>query len=537
METLLNITTELSSSLDLELVLARTLEMVTASVKAPRGAIYLIDDANPTQLIYRAALGRPVPLRPGGEPSVFTRDEGLIGWVIRNRQGIISGNVTADPRWTPIPDRPTDARSALAVPLMAGEEVLGGMVLLSPQGDAFDEEQLRLVAAAANQVGAAINNAKLYRMIEDLNRETGQALREQRVEASKSRAILEGIADGVIVIDDRGTVTLFNAACERILGLQRSQVVGQPAANFVGIYGASGQLWLEAINQWSRDPGGNAASEFFSEKVELENKRIVSVHLSPVAMGREYLGSVSVVRDITREVEVDQLKSEFVTNVSHELRTPMAAIKGYADILLMGAGGPVVPQQAKFLRVIKANADRLGFLVNDLLDISRMESGRVELVRQPLDIREVIQAVADNLHRRSVQQSKPMKIVVETPDGLPTVPGDRDRVLQLIMALAENAFNYSEPDQTICLRACLAGSSLRIEVSDTGVGIAPEEQKRLFDRFYRGEHPLVLKTPGNGLGLAIARQLAELHGGEVWLAASQVGQGSTFAIRLPLAQA
>jgi PAS domain S-box-containing protein len=537
LETLLKITTELSASLDLELVLARTLELVTSAVRAPQGSIYLIDDENPNQLIYRAALGRPVPLRPGGEPSPFKANEGLIGWVIAHRQGLISGNVDTDPRWVQRPQRATSARSALAVPLMAGEEVLGGMILLSGQPDAFDEEQLRLVAPAANLVGSAINNAKLYRMIENLNRETGQALREQMVEASKSRAILEGIADGVMVTDDRGGVILYNAACERILGLERSQVVGQPATNFVGIYGASGRAWLDAMTQWSENPESYETGKFFSERVTLDQKRIISVHLSPLTTGREYLGSVSVIRDISHEVEVDRLKSEFVTNVSHELRTPMAAIKGYADILLMGAGGPVAPQQVKFLQVIKGNADRLGILVNDLLDISRLESDQVDLVRQPVDIGEVIRGVARVLERRTIQQSKPMKVTTDIPAGLPPVLGDRERVTQILQALADNAFNYSAAGESVRLVVRHEGDAnqIRIEVSDTGIGITPEEQKRLFSRFYRGENPLVLKTPGNGLGLAIAQQLAERHGGRIWLVASQTGQGSTFAVSLPAA--
>ena len=174
-------------------------------------------------------------------------------------------------------------------------------------------------------------------------------------------------------------------------------------------------------------------------------------------------------------------------------------------------------------------------LVNDLPDISRIESGLVELVKQAIDIREVLQAVADTILGRATQQAKPMQVVMLVPQGLPLVPGDRDSVRPMILAVAENAFNYSQPNQTIRLTAKVMADGLQIEVSDTGIGIAPEEQKRLFDRFYRGENPLVLKTPGNGLGLAIARQLAELHGGKVWLVSSQVGQGSTFAIKLPLA--
>ena len=144
------------------------------------------------------------------------------------------------------------------------------------------------------------------------------------------------------------------------------------------------------------------------QRLTLDNQKIISVHLAPVVANEEYLGSVSVIRDITREVEVDRLKSEFVTNVSHELRTPMTSIKGYADLLLMGAAGPLQNDQARFLEVIKGNADRLSLLVNDLLDISRIEIGRVQLNPQPTSIGYVMQ---DGLATRQVRiedKQKPM---------------------------------------------------------------------------------------------------------------------------------
>src|SRR3712207_2686566 len=149
-------------------------------------------------------------------------------------------------------------------------------------------------------------------------------LRTQQVEATKSRAILEGIADGVLVTGVRGEVTVFNVACERILRLQREAVLGRPFTEFVGIYGAAGQSWISAVDRWSRTPSSYQPGEFVAQRIDLEdNKRVISVHLAPVIANDEYLGSVSVIRDITREVEVDRLKSEFVTNGSHELRTPM----------------------------------------------------------------------------------------------------------------------------------------------------------------------------------------------------------------------
>ena len=536
-QVLLQITTELSSSLDLDLVLSRALTFVSEAIKATRGSIYLLD-LGTNQLVYRAALGRATPLPPGGLPAPFRRSEGLVGSVLRSRQGVLIGNLAHDERWTPLPDHDeAEYRSALVVPLMAGEDALGAMVLLSPQGDAFDQDQLKLVAAATNQVAAAINNAELYRLIRDQAERLGGMLRSQQVEATKSRAILEGIADGVLVTGVRGEVTVFNLACERILRLQREAVIGRPFTEFVGIYGAAGQSWISAVDRWSRTPSSYQPGEFVAQRIDLEdNRRVISVHLAPVIANDEYLGSVSVIRDITREVEVDRLKSEFVTNVSHELRTPMTSIKGYADLLLMGAAGPMAENQTRFLEVIRGNADRLSLLVNDLLDISRIESGKIQLTLRPVALEEVIGEVVANLRGRSEKEGKPMRLTVRTEPELPTVLGDRERITQIVMNLADNAFNYTHPEGTIVLTAATntSGEHVVVEVVDTGVGVSPEDQPRLFDRFYRGDDALVLATAGTGLGLAIARQLAEMHGGRLWLARSEPGKGSTFALALPV---
>ena len=533
-EALLQVTTELSSSLDLDRVLSRALELVSGSIRATQSSIFLTD-LETNQIIHRAVLGRERPMPIGGEPAPFKRGEGLVGWVIQNRRGAVIGELKNDPRWKVLPGQDSPHRSALAVPLVTNEDSLGAMILYSSEPNAFDDAQLRLAAAAANQVAAAINNAELYRLIRDQAERLGGMLRYQQVEATKSRAILEGIADGVLVADAEGDVILFNVACEHILGLARDAVVGRPLSEFVGIYGAGAQDWTQAIDRWRYHPGSYRPGEFVAQRLQLDNDHVISVHLAPVMASDEYLGSVSVIRDVTREVEVDRLKSEFVTNVSHELRTPMTSIKGYADLLLLGAAGQLSGDQARFLEIIKNNADRLGLLVNDLLDISRIESGKVQLVMRPISVGDVINDVVATIEGHSKDQAKPMTLVADAPRGLPPAWGDRERVTEIIMNLAENAYTYSEAGGRITLHASHdeARRQIVVEVTDSGIGIPPGDQPRIFDRFYRGEDALVLGSAGTGLGLPIARQLAEMHGGRLWLVRSETGRGSTFALALP----
>jgi PAS domain S-box-containing protein len=536
-QTLLQITTELSSSLDLDLVLTRALKLVTEAVGATQGSVFLIDPES-DRLVYRAQLGSPKVLPPGGETAPFKRHEGLVGWIIKNRQPVVIENLETDKRWKQIPDQNVRHKSALAVPLMANEEVMGAMLLFSPMYNAFDEDQLRLVEAAANQVGAASNNSELYRMIRDQAERLGTLLRTQQVDVQKNRAILEGIADGVLVTDADGRILLFNPACERILSLERNRVLGRPVTEFLGIYGAAGSAWLEAVNRWSDNPQSYQPGEVFSQRLNLENERIISVLLTPVLTGDEYLGSVSLIRDITREVEIDRLKSDFVTNVSHELRTPITPIKASVDLLLMGATGPTTPMQQNLLNMIKANAERLSHLVNDLLDTARIESGELAVVKLPISINDVVNDVFETVRGLMAQTGKQMTLRAEIPSDLPPPLGDPLRVTQVLNNLAENGFNYSDEGATLTIRAQVdeARSEVVIEVSDTGVGIPPDYRNRLFDRFFRGENALVMATSGTGLGLPIAKQLIEMQGGRIWLVHTEVGQGSTFAVSLPLAK-
>jgi signal transduction histidine kinase len=313
-------------------------------------------------------------------------------------------------------------------------------------------------------------------------------------------------------------------------------LLGQPLDVFGGLFGKAANDWMETIRRWSENPASHEPGDTYAEQLELENGHIALVHLAPVILQNDFLGTVSIFRDITHEVEVDRLKSEFVATVSHELRTPMTAIKGYIDILMMGAAGAISENQMHFLNIVKSNIDRLNILVNDLLDISRIEAGRVILATQPLDLREVAEDVIADVLRRSREDSKPMALSLDIAKGLPRVTGDAERVRQIIGNLIDNAYHYTPENGTIRVSIQpLNGSEVEVDIIDNGVGIALEDQPRVFERFYRGEHPLVLATPGTGLGLSIVRQLVEMHNGRIWMKSSGVnGEGSTFSFTLPV---
>jgi PAS domain S-box-containing protein len=536
-ETLLRILTEVSASLDLDRALNRTLALLNEAIGAEQGTIMLLDPED-NLLHYRAGYGYLAKSDPAQRGFTLKVGEGLAGWVVKNRQAVLIEDLESDPRWVKTPASDPGHRSAIVAPLVVGEDVIGALLVFHRQPHFFSPELLNLVQAIAGQVGVAINNANLYELIRDQAERLGSMLRKEQEDASRSQAILEAVADGVLVTDTRNTISFINASAERILNLSANQVVSQPLEKFVGLFGKAASAWMQTIHNWSDSPASYVPGETYAEQLVLENGRIVLVHLSPVILHKDFLGTVSIFRDITREVEVDRLKSEFVATVSHELRTPMTSIKGYVDILLMGAAGALNENQTHFLEIVKNNTERLNILVNDLLDISRIEAGRVTLSLQPLDLREIAEDATADILRRSQEENRPMAVSLDIPRGLPFVHGDLERVRQILGNLLDNAYNYTPANGTITIRMVEVDNEVQVDVIDNGQGVPLDEQERIFERFYRGENPLVLATPGTGLGLAIVRQLVEMHHGRIWMKSTGIpGEGSTFSFTLPVYQA
>ncbi|MFC1878465.1 GAF domain-containing protein [Chloroflexota bacterium] len=538
-ETLLQIITELSASLDLDQVLNSTLRVLSEFVNANQITI-LIARPGEKKLHRLASIGYTSAPDKDGSPTPLDIDQGLAGWIISQRQSVLIDNVREDKRWVDLYNNGEDTAlhkhtSAIGVPLMSGADALGSLLLFHQEANHFSHDQLDLVQAAANQVGSAVNNAELYRLIRDQAEDLGSMLRSQQIETSRSKAILEAVADGVLVTDEMRHITLFNESAENILGLSRDQILGKSMEHFSGLFGRAARRWMETIHTWSQDPENFPSGETFAEQITLEDARVISVHLAPVSLHNDFLGTVSIFQDITHQVEVDRLKSEFVATVSHELRTPMTSIKGYVEVLLMGAAGQLTEQQTGFLQVVKTNTERLAVLVNDLLDISQIEAGRAALSLQPLNLDEVSNQAITDIQRRSEEDDKPVEIIKNIPADLPRVLGDPQRVQQIFDNLLDNAYQYNTPNGKIIISMQVVENEVQIDVKDTGVGIHPGDHERVFERFFRGENPLVLGVSGTGLGLSIVKNLVKMHNGRIWFKSTGIqGQGSTFSITLPV---
>lgn len=532
------ITLELSDSLELEATLTKSLGLASKAVGVKRGSIMLRDPQSKT-LICRAVLTSDDSVRSTYIPISFADGGGLAGWAMDHEQPVSVGDVRKDKRWLREPGRADEVRSAVAIPLRTKDETLGVLMLTSPQVHYFSPAQVQLMTTIANEIAIVIHNAELYSFITEQGLRMSELFAQQREETSKSQAILQSITEGVIVLDERQRVVLFNPAAEQVLHIPASYALQKPLAHLREYRGAGMQPQqathiYDGLSEGLRLLDEEARS--VSRMLDLTApSQTIAMNFSPVVRpdGIRY-GSVAVLRDVTREIEADRAKRDFISSVSHELRTPLTSIKGYVDLLLLGAAGPMAEGQQSFLTVVKNNANRLMDLINDILEIGRIDANKIQLNFESVDMGYVLQDVLQTM--RAEIQRKATVIKLEVAADLPRIPADLRRITQVVLNLVSNAVKYTYPGAEVQLRAFVNPAGLlQIDVEDTGVGLSPEQQQHLFRRFYRADNPLRDEVGGTGLGLSIAKSFIELHGGEIWVQ-SELGEGSTFSFMLPLTQ-
>lgn len=272
------------------------------------------------------------------------------------------------------------------------------------------------------------------------------------------------------------------------------------------------------------------------EEISLDRdgeRLIVKVRVNPITdTDGDYVGRVVVIRDITSEYEITQMKNEFVSTVSHELRTPLTSIKGYVDLILDGDAGEINEIQQEFLSIVKENSDRLVELINDMLDISRIESGRIHLKVEPQYLPDLITGAVDTF--RAVLSQSDRDIKTDVPADLQPVAADSDRVRQVLINLISNALKYSPRGGDVTVAAQEVDGKVKVSVTDQGLGISEEDQRLLFTKFYRVDSAITREIGGTGLGLSICKSIIELLGGEIGVD-SELGEGSTFWFTLPVA--
>lgn len=355
---------------------------------------------------------------------------------------------------------------------------------------------------------------------------TATMLRQQKqtnAEAqARQQALFNSMVEGVLLLGSDGKIQLTNQALAKLLDLP-PDIRGQTIADAL--------RWPALTDLVAKVAGENRAVETELEFRGREPRCLEVDATTYIDQDGKPQGIILVFHDITRLKELENTRREFVANVSHELRTPLSMIKGYVETLLDGAKSD--PEQlTRFLQIIDKHADRLTYLIEDLLTISKLESGQIVMNAQRVNLREQAQRVVEDLRARAAERHVTVENLLA--DEL-WAQADADRLQQVLFNLIENAIKYGRSEGRVALGAkAIPGGMIRVWVQDDGPGIPLEARERVFERFFRVDKARSRETGGTGLGLSIVKHIVQAHGGKVWVE-SELGQGSTFNLTLPQA--
>ncbi|MCP4714416.1 MAG: PAS domain-containing protein [Deltaproteobacteria bacterium] len=437
-------------------------------------------------------------------------DNSIISWVL------------AENRWTQIslPNSPaarkTDVTSIL--PIQGAHKPLGFALLISAaEHDMFTQATMKLLNFAAGQTGVALENQNLY----------------ARLQRSHNfiENIVESINSGILTIDKNDMISLINNNAVDMLGLPTADILNRPYRQALPKKLAA--LITRTKNAALREgcvidaPLNYVPAKNSSLPLAVTATRLKNTH-------KTGSGIIFVFRDISasRELErlrqLDEMKTDFVSSVSHELRTPLSIIKSYVEAILNQVDPDNYQVQREFLHVVNSETDRLARLVDDLLDISRIEAGHLELEHENVRIDDIIQQVW-----RTFDNSHTNPITIDIPQPLPVLQGDHDKLVRVFVNLLDNAMKFSPANATIHIHAAVKGKYLFCAISDPGTGIARADLPHIFEKFFRSEQARRNETPGTGLGLSIVKHIIEAHQGKIKVK-STAGKGTTFTLQLPL---
>ena len=385
----------------------------------------------------------------------------------------------------------------------------------------FSPDQLLAV------VNRGLERQRLHRHAQQLTEERDRRLLEIVNEKSKLLTIVNSMADGVLVINREQQLVLWNPMAIKMLNLPGNPVHGKNINQVIPQHDL-----IEIINQ-AIDPGSSKYTTI-SEEIELKEPapRTLMANVSVVRdEGGEILGVVSILRDITELKEIDRIKSQFVSLVAHELRAPLSAIEGFLTAYLTGAAGDSPEFNKQMLERAKQRAHSLLELVNDLLQMSRMESKRVIRKKELLDITKIIANTVELFDTEA--KTRAIEIKTNLPQSCPPIEADRSEMEQLFSNLVSNAIKYNVEQGKVNIDVEPKNGCLKIKVGDTGIGIDEENLSQVFDDFYRISRPETRYVTGTGLGLSIVKKIVESHVGSIEVK-SKLNEGTTFTIKFPL---
>ncbi len=395
-----------------------------------------------------------------------------------------------------VDERRHGIRSSCNIPIVIDLQPIGIINVSSFAEDAFSKDDVEVLYSLAEQTSALV-----------------QGLRKVIASETKDiESIIESVWDGVVVVEREGKTKFLNPAARAMLATKQGELSA-----------------LERLKGYILKDLAEVKKGAKVREVKVRD-RILDVVTTPLGFEEEPEGAVAVLRDVTKAREVERMKNELISNVSHELRTPLTTVKEFVAILLDGLAGDLTDDQKEYLHIVRSNIERLARIVSDLLDISRLESGSIQLNSEPVSVGRTVRQAADTL-RPSMEEAG-ISFRIDLPAGFPPAYGDSDRISQIFLNLISNAIKHTPPGGEVVVRGRELPRKLELSVTDTGEGIPEDRLKQVFDRFLQLGRMPGPGAKGIGLGLAIVKELVKMHKCKVWVE-SNLGEGSRFCFTIP----
>src|SRR6266568_966928 len=416
--------------------------------------------------------------------------------------------------------------------LLSVKKIASGDLSTRAQVSSYDE--IGKLATSFNTMAEQLQQSysHLEEKVLEKTKELTQTVTILGQEKTKDEAILESIGDGMIVTDNGGVILLMNGVAQQMLNLQNGSFQGKSAYVLFQLQQLDGtpvpqeKRPLSVALQTRRK-----VTETFNFVGNDQNKFVVSITATPVIEQNAIIGVVEIIRDVTKEKEVDRMKTEFISLASHQLRTPLSAIKWFSEMLVGGDAGVLTDEQKDFAQNISDSTQRMIELVNSLLNISRIESGRILVDPKPTDLKELVENIVKELQVKITQRQQ--NLIISVHADLPKINLDPKLIRQVYMNLLTNAIKYTPKGGDITVFISKKGEEVVSQVTDNGYGIPKVQQAKIFQKFFRAENIIKVETDGTGLGLYLIKAIVDSSQGKIWFE-SEEKKGTSFWFSLPI---
>jgi signal transduction histidine kinase len=515
LETLAETSKHLTIETKIEVILERIAESVATSLGVKKVNFWEFSpDKKSCHII--AAYGMTAEYIATSHKDPIPVGEAWIGRAMQTGQAWATSDVQKDPFLPPTwlsTTKKQDYHGLLCLPLLHGSEVIAGMCLYHEDKHEWRYFEYEVMTIVANQVATALLNARAY---QDLN-----------TEQNKISSIINSLSDGLVLFDDTNTILLINPRARELLDIADVAILGQKlTAEFAGENNnIKNLLFMSELN----------LENYVVKEIEIQTSRSVALKITKVPVKNEAgvgIGHVFLLHDTTKEREIELMKSNFVSVASHQIRTPLTGITWTIDALRTGEAGTLNEQQTRMLENASEVTKHFSELINDLLDVSQIDEGKVDFAFVVQPIVPIVENVFHNLH--PVAEARDITFTLDIKNTIPSLPIDKEKIDIAIQNIIDNALKYSPKTTGMVTITVEHGSgSVVISAIDNGIGVPEEQQPLLFNKFFRAHNAVRTVPNGSGLGLYLTKQIVDAHGGKIAVISTE-GKGSTFSIELPL---